>query len=87
MFETIADEVRGGAPIGTWRRTYHTTESRIVGVLEEGSLRHPAVLVGSYPTFAGGDSRVEVVIRSHDPEALAAAAAWIEPELDRAAVV
>jgi molybdenum cofactor synthesis domain-containing protein len=81
MFETIADEVRDGAPIGTWRRTYRTTESRIVEVLEEATHRHPDVLVGSYPSFAGGVAEVEVVIKSGDPAALAAAAAWLEPAL------
>lgn len=84
MFETIADEVRGGAPIVTWRRTYRTTESRIVDVLEEVTARHPGVLVGSYPSFTGGVAEVEVVIKSGDPDALAAAAAWIEPALERA---
>ena len=81
MFETIADEVRDGAPIGTWRRTYRTTESRIVEVLEEVSTRHPDVRVGSYPSFAGGVAEVEVVIKSGDPAALAAATAWLEPAL------
>lgn len=81
MFETIADEVRDGAPIGTWRRTYRTTESRIVEVLEEVTARHPDVLVGSYPSFAGGVAEVEVVIKSGDPAALAAATAWLEPAL------
>jgi molybdenum cofactor synthesis domain-containing protein len=81
MFETIADEVRDGAPIGTWRRTYRTTESRIVEVLEEVTALHPDVLVGSYPSFAGGVAEVEVVIKSGDPAALAAAAAWLEPAL------
>jgi molybdopterin-biosynthesis enzyme MoeA-like protein len=85
MFDTIADEVRGGAPIKTWRRTYRTTESRIVGVLEEMTARHPGVLVGSYPSFAGGMAEVEVVVKSGDSGALAAAAAWIEPALEQAA--
>jgi molybdenum cofactor synthesis domain-containing protein len=86
MFETIAEEVRDGAPIGTWRRTYRTTESRIVGVLEEVTSRHPAVLVGSYPSFAAGVAEVEVVLKSGDPAALAAAAAWLEPALVSATV-
>jgi molybdenum cofactor synthesis domain-containing protein len=84
MFETIADEVRDGAPIGTWRRTYRTTESRIVRVLEEVTVRHPGVLVGSYPSFADGVAEVEVVIKSGDPVALAEATAWIEPALESA---
>jgi molybdenum cofactor synthesis domain-containing protein len=84
MFETIAGEMRGGAPIATWRRTYRTTEARIVAVLEEMSTRHPDVAVGSYPSFDRGVSEVEVVVKSCDQDALAAATAWIEPALDRA---
>jgi molybdenum cofactor synthesis domain-containing protein len=84
MFETIADEVRGGAPIGTWRRTYRTTEARIVAVLEDIAVLHPGVAVGSYPSFDGGVSEVEVVVKSADREALDAATAWIEPALERA---
>ena len=49
MFETVAAELGGGSPIGSWRRTYRTTESRIVAVLEAGGERYPAVKVGSYP--------------------------------------
>ena len=84
MFETIADELRGGSPISTWRRTYRTTEARIVGVLQEMAALHPDVAVGSYPSFDRGVSEVEVVVKSADREALAAAAAWIEPALERA---
>jgi nicotinamide-nucleotide amidase len=87
MFETIADEVRGGAPIVTWRRIYGTTEARIVAVLQEAVIHHPAVVVGSYPSFAGGVSEVEVVVKSGDREALAAAVAWIEPALEQATSV
>jgi molybdenum cofactor synthesis domain-containing protein len=83
MFATIADEIRAGPPIATWRRSYRTTESRIVGVLEEMARRHPDVLLGSYPSFEGGPE-VEVVVKSGDAEALAAAIAWIEPELEQA---
>jgi molybdenum cofactor synthesis domain-containing protein len=83
MFDTIADEIRAGPPIVTWRRTYPTTESRIVGVLEEMARRHPEVLLGSYPSFEGGPE-VEVVVKSSDADALAAAIAWIEPELEAA---
>lgn len=82
MFDTVADEIRSGEPIGSWRRTYRTTESRIVGVLVEVGSRHPEVLVGSYPSFAGGVPEVEVVVKSSDPDALAAAAAWLEAALE-----
>jgi nicotinamide-nucleotide amidase len=82
MFETVAAELGGGSPIGSWRRTYRTTESRIVAVLETGGERHPTVKVGSYPSFGAEGSAVEVVLKSSDPEALAAATAWFEQALD-----
>src|SRR5262249_20294539 len=83
MFDTIADEIRAGPPIAVWRRTYRTTESRIAGVLEEMARRHPEVLLGSYPSFEGRPE-VEVVVKSSDSKALAAATAWIETELEAA---
>ena len=84
MFDSIAGELASGPPIGSWRRTYRTTESRIVAVLEEMEERHPGVLVGSYPSFFPHGSEVEVVVKSSDPAALAAAAEWIEAALDEA---
>jgi nicotinamide-nucleotide amidase len=84
MFETIAEELRAGAPIGSWRRTYLTTEGRIVVILQEMGDRFPAVLVGSYPSFEGGIAEVEVVLKSGDAMVLAAAVAWIEPALAEA---
>jgi molybdenum cofactor synthesis domain-containing protein len=82
MFETVAEELRRGTPIGSWRRTYRTTESRIVAVLEAAGEQHPAVRIGSYPTFGADGSTVELVLKSSDPEALAAATAWLEQALD-----
>jgi molybdenum cofactor synthesis domain-containing protein len=81
MFETVAAELGGGSPIGSWRRTYRTTESRIVSILEAGGERYPAVKVGSYPSFGAEGSFVEVVLKSNDPAALAAARAWFEQAL------
>ena len=81
MFETIAEGLATGAPIGSWRRRYRTTESEIVGVLEAMDERHPGVAVGSYPSFRPTGPEVEVVLKSADAAALAAAAAWIEPAL------
>ena len=84
MFDTVAEELRAGSPIGSWRRTYSTTESRIVGVLREAEERHPDVLLGSYPRFHPDGPEVEVVVKSSDSRALASAAAWIENALQRA---
>lgn len=80
MFETVADEFRG-EPIATWRRTYRTTEGRIVGVLEQAVARHPEVLVGSYPSFHPHGSEVEVVLKSRDAGAVEAARAFLEEAL------
>jgi nicotinamide-nucleotide amidase len=84
MFDSIAEEFRGDHPIVSWRRTYRTTESRIAAVLEATCELHPGVAVGSYPSFRKEGSEVEVVVKSSDPEALEAATAWLEPELERA---
>ena len=81
MFALIEDEFRGEQPIGSWRRSYRTTESRIVGVLEQAGEHHPTVRIGSYPSFGAGGGEVEIVLKSTDPAALDAASSWLEREL------
>jgi molybdenum cofactor synthesis domain-containing protein len=81
MFETLSGELATGRPIDSWRRRYRTTESRIVDVLQAMDERHPGVIVGSYPSFSADGPEVEVVLKSSDAAALAAAAAWIAPAL------
>jgi molybdenum cofactor synthesis domain-containing protein len=81
MYESIEAELQSGPAIESWRRTYATTESRIVDVLRELERAHPAVAVGSYPSFTPDGSRVEVVLKSSDPAALAAACTWAEQAL------
>jgi molybdenum cofactor synthesis domain-containing protein len=83
MYETIEDELHTGSPIASWRRSYRTTESRIVGVLAEAGEIHPQVRVGSYPSFGASGSYVEVVLKSNDPDALEAAAAWLTQALEQ----
>jgi len=80
MFDSIALGFQG-RPIGTWRRRYRTGEGQIVGVLEEATRRHPAVTVGSYPSFLADGPEVEVVLKSSDEDALVEAAAWVESAL------
>ena len=84
MFATFASELATEQPITSWRRTYETTEARIVGVLEAMGDRYPGVLVGSYPKFHPDGATVEVVVKSSDPGALEAAVAWIERALEEA---
>ena len=84
MFATVTSELATEQPITSWRRTYETTEARIVGVLEAMGDRYPGVLVGSYPKFHPDGATVEVVVKSSDPAALKAAVAWIEQALEEA---
>ena len=84
MFATFTSELATEQPITSWRRTYETTEARIVGVLEAMGGRYPGVLVGSYPKFHPDGATVEVVVKSSDPAALEAAVAWIERALEEA---
>src|SRR6478672_942612 len=77
MFDVIAEELRGGSPIGAWRRTYETRESVIAPALVEVGERWPNVLVGSYPTFGDDGPTVEVVVKSSEPDELAAASEWL----------
>jgi molybdopterin-biosynthesis enzyme MoeA-like protein len=85
MFDSFADELRGPAPIGCWRRTLAARESELAAVLVDAGERFPNVSVGSYPRFQPEGPEVEVVLKSSDAEALAAAAAWIGPALESAA--
>jgi molybdenum cofactor synthesis domain-containing protein len=84
MFHAIVGELRTERPISSWRRTYETTEARIVGVLEAMGDRYPGVLLGSYPKFHPEGATVEVVVKSSDPEALQSAIDWLEPALEKA---
>ena len=82
MFGSIEEEFRRGSPIESWRRVYSTYESVISSALEEAGERWPGVLVGSYPSFAGGGFTVEVVLKSSDAAALADAATWLESAIE-----
>ena len=85
MFDSVAEQLRRGSPIGAWRRTYRTRESRIAPALVEAGERWPGVLVGSYPTFGPDGPVVEVVVKSGDADELAAAAAWLDEQIQRSA--
>jgi hypothetical protein len=54
----------------------------ISSALVETGERWPSVLVGSYPSFGAGGSTVEIVLKSSDVAALAAASAWLESAIE-----
>ena len=82
MFASIEEEFRRGSPIESWHRVYRTYESVISSSLAETGERWPNVLVGSYPRFGAGGFTVEVVLKSSDAVALAAASAWLESAIE-----
>jgi molybdenum cofactor synthesis domain-containing protein len=82
MFASIEEEFRRGSPIESWHRVFRTYESVISASLTEAGERWPGVLVGSYPSFGDGNFTVEVVLKSSDAAALAAAAAWLESAIE-----
>ena len=82
MFASIEEEFRRGSPIQAWRRVYRTYESAIAPMLAETGDRWPSVLVGSYPSFGAGGFVVEIVLKSSDVAALAAASAWLESAIE-----
>jgi molybdenum cofactor synthesis domain-containing protein len=83
MFGTVEEEVRVGPAIASWRRSYSTTESRIVDILAQALEIHPQVRVGSYPSFGAHGPHVEVVLKSDDPDALEAAVTWLTRALEQ----
>jgi nicotinamide-nucleotide amidase len=83
MFDAIAEEFRGGSPIGAWRHTYRTHESDIASALVEAGERWPGVLIGSYPSFGPNGSEVEIVVKSSDADELHDASSWLEAEVQR----
>ena len=82
MFDAVAEEFRHGEPIGSWRQTYRTRESTIAPLLVEAGERWPGVSIGSYPTFPLDGPQVEVVVKSSDADALAAASAWLASAIE-----
>jgi molybdenum cofactor synthesis domain-containing protein len=82
MFASIEEEFRSGSPIQAWRRVYRTYESAIAATLAETAERWPGILVGSYPSFSSEGSTVQIVLKSSDADALAAASAWLAAAIE-----
>jgi hypothetical protein len=51
-------------------------------VLAKAGEQFPGLLVGSYPSFGSSGPHVEVVLKSSDPQQLAAATEYVEKALD-----
>ncbi len=83
MFDRYAAELKGPAPIESWRvHLRGVSERQINHLLVEATARWPTVLVGSYPSFPESGPEVDVVLKSSDPAALAEAVEYLTATLD-----
>jgi molybdenum cofactor synthesis domain-containing protein len=82
MLDSLAGKLEGGRPlvsatIGCW-----VQESEIAAMLEATERAHDGCQIGSYPFFRDGRTGANFVIRSPDPDRLAACAASLADQLE-----
>ncbi len=83
MIETIAPQLRQGAPVLSRSITIEAGEGDIAGPLKQIQERYPQVTIGSYPKeLPGPRFAADIVLRSRDEEGLDAAAGEVA-ELER----
>lgn len=73
MVANLLPTLAGGAPMLSDNLRIERPEGRIAGPLERLARAHPQVSAGSYPFSAPGIYGADIVLRSRDPAALAAA--------------
>jgi len=80
MLEDVARHVEGGAPVISRTIEAPVSEGQIAERLAAIQASHPAVVIGSYPSFSGDGKppRTALVVRGISPSAVAAADAAIE---------
>jgi molybdenum cofactor synthesis domain-containing protein len=81
MFETVVGELATG-PDRLVASHIFGARGEIVEVLAKAGEQFPGLLVGSYPSFGSSGPHVEVVLKSSDPQQLAAATEYVETALD-----
>jgi molybdenum cofactor synthesis domain-containing protein len=82
MLDALSGTLEGGAPmlsetIGCW-----VQESEVAALLGKTEKEHPGCQIGSYPFWRDGTGGANFVIRSVDPEALAACTRDLAAELE-----
>lgn len=84
MLDEVAPKLTTGVRMLSQTVPAHAKEGDIGGPLKELAQAHPGVTIGSYP-FMGEDGRpnTNLVIRSRDPDRLAAAVAAVEAMVAR----
>jgi molybdenum cofactor synthesis domain-containing protein len=78
MMEAIASSLARGVPMQSRAVTVLGGEGDIAGPLGEIQSRHPAVIIGSYPFEGQSGFCANLVLRSRDDAALAAALSEVE---------
>ena len=72
MLDALTGSLEGGAPLLTETIGCWTAESEIAEALRAVEQAHPACQIGSYPFFRDGRVGANFVVRSTNPQALAA---------------
>jgi molybdenum cofactor synthesis domain-containing protein len=87
MLEGIVPQLKGGRPLLSLTITADMGEGDLAPHLVEVESAHGGVAIGSYPYFRqNGKFAVSVVLRSQDPDALAAAADALKGRLNERGV-
>jgi nicotinamide-nucleotide amidase len=85
-FKAMRADLQFGPAHQTWRRTYRTTEDRIISLLAQLNEKYSEVVFGSYPHFGRSGAEVEVVLRASQHEVLTSAALDLEAAFERLGV-
>jgi molybdenum cofactor synthesis domain-containing protein len=82
MFDTVAAELETGVKIlAETIEAGGIPEGRYGTALAEIAAAHPRVTIGSYPSFADGRFRNQIVVRGKDPSAIAEARGAVDAML------
>ena len=81
MLDNVLPTLRTGTPVLSQAVDSPFPEGAIGGPLGEIQKRHENVAIGSYPRFENGNHSVQIVIRSREAAAIAAAKADVEAML------
>ena len=83
MLEDVGPRLARGRVVIATTISAEVGEGRIAAALAQIQHDHPAVAIGSYPAFAEGGPRVQLVVRGRDGEAVEQAAAAVEAMLHK----
>lgn len=83
MLESLTGQLEGGRPIVSETIGCWVTESEVADLLEQTERAHEGCQIGSYPFFCEGRTGANFVIRSADPDKLAACTTDLLRALDR----